>query len=59
MESEEDVVARLRAAESTLNEEIRNAARFGLVVEVSTVEVSMMLDRPAQSIVEIRIMREL
>ncbi len=52
-------VARLRAAEIQLNEAIRDAARAGLVVEITTLEVSVMLDRSAQPIVSLRIMKEL
>ena len=59
MESEERMVARLRAAEDALNEAIRDVSRAGLVVEISTVEVSTMLDRPAQPIVSLRVIREL
>lgn len=59
MESEEEMVARLRAAEAALNEAIRDVSRAGLVVEINTIEVSTMLDRAAQPIVALRIIREL
>lgn len=59
MENDEaEAVARVRAAESALNVAIRDLPR-GITVVVDSLQISRMVDNPAQQFVALRIIKDL